>query len=178
MEKEKHSLTDIFDNISYSIEKSIDSLKEYYEESKKINRWNDKILYYKIGTVIMWIGIWIDKRGELDKNAKTNDLEKRILDAFNGIYNAQKHSIKVYQNTIQSTSLFPNNNLYPGNSVFPSSFSCKWTKINTEGLKKNTKKCIDIYNDFLVDKDVIPTLVKVKDLIINKTDEIIKINKE
>lgn len=163
---------EILKKILYSIERAIYEFNNFYEMSKEKNNWNEDELYFKLGTVILWIGVWINKKQELNKKGIKISLkldEQKLIDSFLGVYNAQKHSIKVYNISINSVACFPSRHSYPSINSFPSYFSCKWIKLDKKVI--NRENLIDIYNEVLSDKEIIPTLKEIQNLVVQKTKE-------
>lgn len=152
------------EKILYSINKTVSDFEDFYKESKKNNSWDEKELYLKLGTVILWFGVWINKIYEIEKEEKCNvflrpdDVE--LKNAFLGAYNAQKHSITIYDISITYTARFPSGKLYPSAGVYPSKFSCKWRKLNKGDINN-----IEPYNKVLNGKEILPTINEMKHLI-------------
>ena len=118
------------ERILYCINKTVNDFLEFYNESKTHNSFNEKELYFKLGTVILWFGVWINKLQEIENEKKCNIISKeddnKLKNAFLGAYNAQKHCITICDISIANTAKFPSKNLYPSTKEFPSNFSCKW----------------------------------------------------
>ena len=155
------------DKILFSIDKSVNEYEEFYNECKKHNSWNETELYFKLGTAILWIGVWINKIYEIEKNEKTqilNGKERELEEAFLGAYNEQKHSIKIYDISITEVALLPGEDLFPSENLFPRDFSCKWRKLNKGDINN-----IEPYNKTLYGKDVLTTIIEMKKIIEDKS---------
>lgn len=146
------------ENLIYSLEDSINNLKDIIDKSIKSNIANPKEVYYSLGTALLWIGICLDKL----KGTKYTENEYGLVQAFIGAYNAQKHGKDIVG--------FAG---FVSGSRFPMSFPMRFGEANyyfkelDEDIINNKKQIIK-YNEFLNKKDILESISTIKEIIIEK----------
>ena len=158
------------DKILFSINESVNEFEKFYNECKKHNFWNEKELYFKLGTTILWIGVWINKIQEIEKNNDKkhqilNEKERKLKNAFLCAYNAHKHSIAFVEISQETTALRPRPGLHPRPGLYPSAFSCKWIKLNKGDIENDYQ--LEAYNELLSGKEVLDTIIEMNNIIKN-----------
>ena len=145
------------EEIIYSLKKYITELENTIKCSIENKRAEQNEIYACLGTVILWIGICLDRIKTLESN------EDEYIIAFRGAYNAQKHSI----------NLITLNYYQKGGMAFPTRFSLNISAPNYffKELKEDVienKHQIELYNKYLCRKPIIAEVKKIERIIISK----------
>lgn len=147
--------------IIYSLEKSINELKQVIHNSIENNNPNCKDIYNSLGTTLLWIGSCLDRLRSVGVTYDENEINYE--QAFRGAYNAQKHSI----------SLIRFQYYRKGGMSFPIRFPLKIPAPNYyfNKLDENIIKFTDqirLYNDILSNKPVLLEVKRMQQIIITK----------
>lgn len=147
----------------YSLNASISELSAVINDSISKNEEKSQEVYYRLGTVLLWIGSCLDR---IEDKTNNNHMWKNIYDknyaqAFMGAYNAQKHSVLLYKM-----------DGFIGGSTFPyvlpviiGNGNYFWKALGSNAIFNLNQ--IEMYNYLLSGKPILQEIKKIRSIILN-----------
>ncbi len=119
------------------LNKKICKFQTMYDKFYRENNIDDIELKEILCDILSWFEICIKKIDNL------NDIEKEKISAIKYANNMKKHSVSIYNYTLNTLALYPADDLYPSDDLFPSDFTICWNN-----LPLDSKQYIKQYNNY------------------------------
>lgn len=128
------------------LDKKIEIFNRNYMKYKENNCIDNIELKESLFDVLSWFEICFKNMNQLN-NSEQN--KKRAIAYAN---NMKKHSVSIFEYTLNTLALYPSDDLFPSNDLYPSEFIIYWNELplDKRGFI-NQYKC---YNTFLKGKDI------------------------